>query len=159
MGDPEPPEVTIIGTVAGAGTGAVVGGVAGALAPARRWQDVPISARQARAAARRAADRAGRRGRGARVVHARLLIPRLAISCALVKRETHAEDARNKERTRNPFCSPRPLRLSPRPPDDSSGSKSADGASARESIRSAGPGVRPLTAASCCRSGKPSMCR
>ena len=44
-------DVTIIGTVAGAGTGAVVGGVAGALAPARRWQDVPISARQARAAA------------------------------------------------------------------------------------------------------------
>ncbi len=44
-------EVTIIGAVVGGGTGAVVGGVAGALAPARGWQDVPVTPRPARASA------------------------------------------------------------------------------------------------------------
>jgi hypothetical protein len=44
-------DVTIIGAVLGGGTGTVVGGVAGALAPARRWEEVPFSPHQARAAA------------------------------------------------------------------------------------------------------------
>lgn len=52
-------EVTIIGTVVGAGAGTVVGGVAGALAPARRWEDVPVGPARASAEGLRIAPAAG----------------------------------------------------------------------------------------------------